>query len=325
MMALKSSGSRPLASLVESTRSQNMTVIWRRSAGRGWIVDLPFAPSSGSNSDWSVGGVPSSEMAASNLALEPTGTPICSSMFSVTWGRKSNSISLSSNAFAYLPRPRRCSHAERSLTRQPPLRVVEGHPSCTLNLLALKCGHGFAVNLLSPRMEQNNGGRLEAVGILQPDIHRQQIRRISRTHRTRPGVATVSGGCRTRRLLHLLAVGRPKSDNGMVRPCSCPASNRAGKGRQRQIARHVSDSQYRNRRDRHRYRQELVPRRGPRCARRHRAAAKVVAWPSGSAARQYTALPDRHGSLRRCTSPEPQTRIAWARCQVDAGQICPPL
>jgi len=31
---------------------------------------------------------------------------------------------------------------------------------------------------------------------------------------------------------------------------------------------------------------------GPRCARRHRAAAKVVAWPSGSAARQYTALPD---------------------------------
>src|SRR6202011_1485027 len=89
-------------------------------------------------------------------------------------------------------------------------------------------------------------------------------------------------------------------------------------------ARHVPDTQYRDRRDRHRYRQELVPRRGPRCARRHRAAAKVVAWPSGSAARQYTALPDRHGSLRRRTSPEPQTRIAWSRCQVDAGQICSP-
>jgi transposase len=28
---------------------------------------------------------------------------------------------------------------------------------------------------------------------------------------------------------------------------------------------------------------------------------------------------------RRRTSPEPQTRIAWSRCQVDAGQICPPL
>src|SRR6185503_126615 len=80
-----------------------------------------------------------------------------------------------------------------------------------------------------------------------------------------------------------------------------PASE-AGKGRQRQGARHVSDTQYRDRRDRDRYRQELVPRRGPRCARRHRAAAKVVAWPSGSAARQYTALPDRYGSLRRRTS-----------------------
>jgi hypothetical protein len=80
-----------------------------------------------------------------------------------------------------------------------------------------------------------------------------------------------------------------------------------------------------HRRDRHRYRQELVPRRGPGCAQRHRATAKVVAWRSGSAARQYTALPDRHGSLRRRTSLEPQTRIAWARCRVDAGQICPPL
>ena len=53
--------------------------------------------------------------------------------------------------------------------------------------------------------------------------------------------------------------------------------------------------------------QELIPRRGPRCARRHRAAAKVVAWPSGSAARQYTALPDRHGSLRRRKSPKSRT------------------
>src|SRR6267143_4127283 len=116
------------------------------------------------------------------------------------------------------------------------------------------------------------------------------------------------------------------SANGMVRPCSCPASKRSWQGAPKtRSTRHVSDTQYRDRRDRHRYRQELVPRRRPRCARRHRAAAKVVAWPSGSAARQYTALPDRHGSLRRRTSPEPQTRIAWSRCQVDAGQICPPL
>ena len=68
-----------------------------------------------------------------------------------------------------------------------------------------------------------------------------------------------------------------------------PPASEAGKGRQRQGARHVSDTQYRNRRDRHRYRQELpvvatiawamMRQRGDR------AAAKVVAWPSGSAAR----------------------------------------
>ena len=99
----------------------------------------------------------------------------------------------------------------------------------------------------------------------------------------------------------------------------------AGKGRSRQGARHVSETRRSDRRDRHRYRQEFVPRRGPRCARCHRAAAEVVTRPGGNAARQYTALPDRYGSLRRRTSPEPQTRIAWSRCQVDAGQICPPL
>ncbi|TFV36168.1 IS110 family transposase [Bradyrhizobium niftali] len=96
-------------------------------------------------------------------------------------------------------------------------------------------------------------------------------------------------------------------------------------GAPRQGARHVPDTQYRDRRDRHRYRQKLVPRRGPRYARHHRAAAKVVAWPGGGAARQTAALPDRHGSLRRRTSFEPQTRIVRSRCQVDAGQICPPL
>ena len=64
----------------------------------------------------------------------------------------------------------------------------------------------------------------------------------------------------------------------------------------------------RNRRDRHRYWQELVPRCRPRCARRDRAAAEVVAWPSRNSLRQYAALPDRHGSLRRRASSEPQTR-----------------
>jgi hypothetical protein len=33
-------------------------------------------------------------------------------------------------------------------------------------------------------------------------------------------------------------------------------------------------------------------------------------------------LPVRYGGLRRRKSPEPQARIAWLRCQVDAGLIC---
>jgi hypothetical protein len=40
------------------------------------------------------------------------------------------------------------------------------------------------------------------------------------------------------------------------------------------------DTQYCDRRDRHRYWQKLISHRGPRCARRCRAPAKVVAWPS---------------------------------------------
>jgi hypothetical protein len=90
-----------------------------------------------------------------------------------------------------------------------------------------------------------------------------------------------------------------RSVNGMVRPCSCPASKRSSQGAPKTRSTPCLRHPIRDRRDGHRYRQELVPRRGPRCVRRHRAAAKVVAWPSGSAARQYTALPDRHGSLRR--------------------------
>src|SRR5262249_8999180 len=52
--------------------------------------------------------------------------------------------------------------------------------------------------------------------------------------------------------------------NGMVRPCSGPRQQaKLARGHQSQGARHVSETQQRNRRDRHRYRQELVPRRGP--------------------------------------------------------------
>src|ERR1700677_4312216 len=93
----------------------------------------------------------------------------------------------------------------------------------------------------------------------------------------------------------LLSRDRPKSTvipiNGMVRPCSCPPASEAGKGRQRQGARHVSDTQYRDRRDRHDIGKNSFhvvghDARGAIVLRQ-----KWVAWPSGGAARQYTALP----------------------------------
>src|SRR6266567_286395 len=55
-----------------------------------------------------------------------------------------------------------------------------------------------------------------------------------------------------------------RSANGMVRPCSCPPASEAGKGRRKRGARHVSEIQHHYRRDWHRYRQELVPRRRSR-------------------------------------------------------------
>jgi hypothetical protein len=50
--------------------------------------------------------------------------------------------------------------------------------------------------------------------------------------------------------------------NGMVRPCSGPPAGEASKGHQIRVARHVRQTQFCNRGDWYRYRQELVSRRG---------------------------------------------------------------
>src|SRR5258706_111272 len=56
-------------------------------------------------------------------------------------------------------------------------------------------------------------------------------------------------------------------------------------------ARHVTETRHFARRNRHRYRQELVPHRWPESARCHRAAAEMVARPGGGPADQI--LQDR--------------------------------
>src|SRR5258707_3619461 len=89
--------------------------------------------------------------------------------------------------------------------------------------------------------------------------------------------------------------------------------------------RHVTETRHFARRNRHRYRQELVPHRWPESARGHRAPAEVVAWSGGGPARQCAAVSDRHGGLRRRASPQSQAPNAWPRRPPDAGEIRAPL
>ena len=50
-------------------------------------------------------------------------------------------------------------------------------------------------------------------------------------------------------------------------------------------------------------------------------------WSHGQVEARLANRPPRLIGMEACVgaSLEPQTRIAWSRCQVDAGQICPPL
>src|SRR5216684_820172 len=100
-----------------------------------------------------------------------------------------------------------------------------------------------------------------------------------------------------------------------------PPASEPCRGRQSQGARYVSETQYCDRRDRYRYRQELVPRCGSRSARCHCAAAEVVTWPVGITVCQHAALPDRDGGLRRGTSSQPQAQGSRSRCAADAGEV----
>src|SRR4030095_4394417 len=76
-----------------------------------------------------------------------------------------------------------------------------------------------------------------------------------------------------------------------------------------------------DRRNRYRYRQELVPRRRSRWAWRNRATAEVVAGSGGNTVCQYGTLPGRHGGLCRRASSQSPAEGAWARCPADAGEV----
>src|SRR6516162_10403124 len=104
-----------------------------------------------------------------------------------------------------------------------------------------------------------------------------------------------------------------------------PPGSEAGKGRQRRGARHVLQAQFWNRRDRYRYRQELVSRGGSRQARGDHAAAEVVTRAGGNTAGQPAAVSDRHGGLRWGASSQPQAADTGTRRSPDAGEVRAPV
>src|ERR1700730_15170477 len=105
MTSRRSSGSKRTESGVEPTRSQNMTVSWRRSA--------PSAR--GAAAGGGAGGWVSSAAIARSIRLRwPSTTPSFSRSASVSSGKISASIAFSRKIGSYCARSRPRSHAERS-------------------------------------------------------------------------------------------------------------------------------------------------------------------------------------------------------------------
>ena len=110
------------------------------------------------------------------------------------------------------------------------------------------------------------------------------------------------------------------SANGMVRPCSCPASDESGKGLQRQGARHVPELNSavavigidigKNS-----FRVVGLDNRGAIVLRQK--------WSRGQveARSQHAAVPNRHGSLRWCASSQSEAEGIGSRRSADASEV----
>ena len=144
-----SSGSSRAASAVEPTRSQNITVSWRRSAvslpGADGDVDTPSAIRAAG-----VNGAESRPIADKIVRRCPIKTtPSCVRSSTVSFGRTLASISFSRKAASYWPNPR--------LRSQSPTSIV-ARPGSSMRIMNRR-GHGvqgpsFEVRTIS---EQNGG------------------------------------------------------------------------------------------------------------------------------------------------------------------------
>src|SRR5277367_1476370 len=99
--------------LVEPTRSQNITVTWRRSAdSAGGGAGLAIGGTTG-------GGAAGFAMAFRSRLLCPSRTPSFSRSASLRSGKTSASTPLSRNAVSYCPSPRLRSHSPTSMVTFP--------------------------------------------------------------------------------------------------------------------------------------------------------------------------------------------------------------
>ena len=129
MTSRKSSGSRRVASSVEPTRSQNITVSCRRSALVGAGVSRTIV--SAMTGAW----VPSAAIASSNRRRWPIGTtPISLRSSDVRLGSTLSSISFTRNAGSYCSSPRAWSHAAMSTLASPTRSMPRSYRTPKLSL-----------------------------------------------------------------------------------------------------------------------------------------------------------------------------------------------
>ena len=123
MTSRRSSGSMGAESAVEPTRSENITVTWRRSArSSGCALGVLVASTGGA---LPLASLRRAAMASRSLRRCPTAvTPSSFSVSCVRLGRTVWSISFSRNAASYFPRPRLRSQTTMSMTGAPQSWVV---------------------------------------------------------------------------------------------------------------------------------------------------------------------------------------------------------
>jgi hypothetical protein len=133
MTSRRSSGSRRVESAVEPTRSENITVTWRRSA-----VSLGALSVAREASDGGIGALASARkaaMASSSLRRSPTNpTPRSFKSSAVSLGRTVSSILFSRNAASYCSRPSLRSQPPRSMAAPLVRRPLHDPPEETVCL-----------------------------------------------------------------------------------------------------------------------------------------------------------------------------------------------